>query len=222
MASQRRRGETALLKGARNSDLQSQPPWPPRVSHSSSAGFYRLARLSTNAKAMRVSTAHLSCTTSDTATTESRKGRALGCARFEFNLVLRLGTEMSFKDVLKSIEPMVVQTLQARAAISNRMAKAVDHGNDRRRLYEQKSDALSRLIVLRAGRVVELRLAQGDITVSLPNGRRLHVPVNQLSRKAMDVVQASVRDHLALGREARNNGLISLEENVKHSRWFAR
>ena len=60
----------------------------------------------------------------------------------------------------------------------------------------QKSRALSKVIVLRAGEVK--LVGRTHLTVSLPNGRPLHVPIAQLSVDARTLV-------LTLLKEGRNH-----------------
>lgn len=103
---------------------------------------------------------------------------------------------MTFKDVLKTVEPMVVQALQKRAAISNRMAKAAAREKDRRRLYQQKDAALSGLIVLRAARVVEPLSVNGQLTLSLPNRRHQHMPTQRLTPEARRVLRLTISERL--------------------------
>lgn len=96
---------------------------------------------------------------------------------------------MTFIEILNSSREELIGALMRRAALSNRLAKAAPTAAGRRRFYAQKSAALSRLVLLGAGRVDEVLLARGLVTVALGNGRRMHLPIRQLP--------IEVRRHLA-------------------------
>ena len=103
---------------------------------------------------------------------------------------------MTFNEVLTANRSKAIQALMARAATLNRMAKTVARAGDRRRLYERKTETISWLMVLGGGRVSEILLEQGLATVSLLNGRRLHVPINRLSPEAREIVWARLQERL--------------------------
>ncbi len=105
---------------------------------------------------------------------------------------------MPFVDVLEQTKSAAVQALAARACLANRLAKQVV-GVDRARLYQQKDRALSKLIVLGAGRLEEILLSQSLVTLSLPNRRRLHVPIRCLSVDARNSVLTKTKDSLIKG-----------------------
>lgn len=95
---------------------------------------------------------------------------------------------MPFADVLQSARVEAVQSLSTRASLFNRLAKATENPSSRRRFYQMKSIAISRLIALGAAEVEELFPRQGMLTVALPNGRCLHCPVDQLRPDARRVL----------------------------------
>ncbi len=103
---------------------------------------------------------------------------------------------MTFAEILQTSRPTVISALLARTAILNRMVKTMSRADDRRRIYAQKVAAISRLIVLGGGRVEELLLERGLVTVFLANGRRQHVPIRRLSSEAKQVLKADFEKQL--------------------------
>ena len=99
---------------------------------------------------------------------------------------------MSFKTVLRNSRGVAIDGLLRRAALANRLAKAARNAAMRRACYAQKSAAISRLISLGAGHVEEESLAQGLVTVRFSNGRRQHVPIDQLPPEALGGVEGLV------------------------------
>lgn len=99
---------------------------------------------------------------------------------------------MSFKTVLLASRGVAIDGLLRRAALSNRLAKSALNASGRRACYAQKSLAISRLISLGAGHVEEESLVQGLVTVRLSNGRRQHVPIDQLPPEALNGVKSLV------------------------------
>ena len=96
---------------------------------------------------------------------------------------------MSFVEIVRSSRTAAVESLSQRAALYNRLAKNTPSPWARQRLYRLKSAALSRLVVLGAGTIHEVFLAEGLVTVALPNGRRLHCPISQLEPAARRVLE---------------------------------
>lgn len=102
----------------------------------------------------------------------------------------------NFTDVLNSSRPMTIKRLVERAALCNRLAKNAPSPSARAQFYDQKTAAISRLLLIGAGRVEELLVTSGLITVALPGGRRLHVPVGDLLPAAKHEVDLLIRRRL--------------------------
>jgi len=91
---------------------------------------------------------------------------------------------MTFAEVLAASRSTIVQRLLDRAALSNKLAKSVTRKRDRDRLYEQKSRADSRLLLMREAYVEQLFIPKNELTLRLSNGCRQHIPVDQLTADA--------------------------------------
>src|SRR5688572_5479367 len=103
---------------------------------------------------------------------------------------------MPFSEIVSSSRRASVSALVTRASLFNRLAKAAASPCARRRFYAEKTAAVSRLIVLGAVVMEEVLPARGLLTVGLPNGRYLHVPIDHLQHQAKQVVASYVQERV--------------------------
>ncbi len=88
--------------------------------------------------------------------------------------------QRTFQTVLWSAKATVVERLLHKAALANRLAKVTSTPRARALLYRQKTLAIVQLINCDAARIEELLVMRRLVTVLLTNGRRLHVPLDDL------------------------------------------
>lgn len=101
---------------------------------------------------------------------------------------------MSFNQVLESAQPTVVNALVSRAIVSTRVARVCVSSVGRRRLYEQKNAAVSRLITLGAVRVEGVS-ADGALVSMVPTIQPfvyLRAPLSQLTPDAQRIVTTRI------------------------------
>lgn len=104
---------------------------------------------------------------------------------------------VTFSEVLKSTKRANMEALVRRAAGLNRLAKMSTSSMARSRLYAEKARTLSRLIVLDAVRVVEMLPQKRLVTVELPAGGCLHVPVAHLVPDARRAIARKLAELLS-------------------------
>lgn len=85
-----------------------------------------------------------------------------------------------FKAILEASRRESIRELQRRAVLTNRIAKVARTASGRQRSYLQKSAAIIQLIHLGDGHVMGMDPACGMASVLLTDGRRFHVPPDQL------------------------------------------
>lgn len=103
----------------------------------------------------------------------------------------------SFASIVRSVSNVAVERLLRRAALANRLAKLAGTAHARRLLYAQKAAAVVRLVACGAGEIEEVLLARSLITVRLVNGRRMHLPVDQLPQEIRRRVTVIVQEKVA-------------------------
>lgn len=101
-------------------------------------------------------------------------------------------------DILEPTLQTAIHRIASRAHLFNRIAHTSINPVSRRTAYRAKVSCVSRLLTMRGGAQVEEVLpGRGLVTVALPTGRRLHVPLEHLEPAAKQVVARILRECVA-------------------------